>query len=236
MIRFALSLLLACLCGASLAFPYVKSHPIKRVIDDNVGYPEGPVFHDGNLYYAAYASQQIRVFAEGETTILWQQEGCGPSAIGVLPQGFLVACYDNNTLVEVSRQGKTLKVYNQDNQGKDIKGPNDLIVDEFGGIYFSASGAWDVSAPVEGAIYYFRNGTITQVSEKNIHYANGLALSVDGKTLVVAEHLANRIITFDVLEPGVLSSSSKVLFDLEERFPLPNSPTDIGPQGLFLQG
>lgn len=73
-----------------------------------------------------------------------------------------------------------------------------------GGAYFSASGVWDIAAPIDGKIFYLApDGTITQVAD-DIHYSNGLALSPDGRTLYASEMAAQRVLRFEVAEGGTL--------------------------------
>ena len=38
----------------------------------------------------------------------------------------------------------------------------------------------------------------------DIHYANGVIVTLDGKTLLVSEHITNRILQFDIAEDGSL--------------------------------
>ena len=44
----------------------------------------------------------------------------------------------------------------------------------------------------------------THLAARGLHYPSGIVLRPDGKTLLVAESLRNRILTYDVLAPGKL--------------------------------
>jgi sugar lactone lactonase YvrE len=73
-----------------------------------------------------------------------------------------------------------------------------------GGVYFTASGPWE-SEPIVGKIFYMDpKGEIRQVAD-DLHYANGIALSNDGKTLFLAESEASRVIQFNVQQDGSLT-------------------------------
>ncbi len=56
-----------------------------EVINDKAAFPEGPVVVDGKLYYTEYGGNTLLVWDNGKTTKLWEQAGCGPSA--VIPLG-----------------------------------------------------------------------------------------------------------------------------------------------------
>ena len=87
----------------------------------------------------------------------------------------LVACYDSNSLVELDGSGKQLREIRVDSGGKPLVGPNDFCSDGGGGIYFSASGVYDIKAPISGAVLHITadGKTITEVAN-TVHYSNGL--------------------------------------------------------------
>jgi sugar lactone lactonase YvrE len=176
-----------------------------EVIDPKTAFPEGPLWHDGRLYYVEYGGHTIMAYDGEQSEKVWEQEGCGPSAVVALPGGdFLVTCYDSGEVVKVSAEGETVAAYKEDQSGSAFLGPNDFAVDDRGGAYFTASGPWE-SAPIVGKIHYIDpDGRIRMVAD-DLHYANGLALSPDGDTLYAAESEAGRVIQFQVGEDGGLS-------------------------------
>ena len=137
-------------------------------------------------------------------------DGCGPSAVVTLPAGdFLVTCYDSGSIARISAEGKTIAEYKQDKEGRSFQGPNDFVVDNKGGVYFTASGPWE-SDPILGMVFYMNpKGEIMQVAD-DLHYANGIALSNDGKTLFLAESEASRVIQFKVQQDGSLNDLSLI--------------------------
>lgn len=122
-----------------------------------------------------------------------------------------------------------------DSSGQAFAGPNDFAADDRGGIYFSASGAYDLKAPITGAVLYLRpdGSTITQVAN-TIHYSNGLTVSRDGRQLLVAEMLAGRVLSFPIEADGGLGART-VWARLQDLAP-PTRHTDAynGPDGLKL--
>lgn len=204
-----------------------------RVLDPRAPYPEGPVWRAGRLYYTDYANSNVLVLRHGRKSVFWHRDGCGASGLVERPRGhLLVTCYDDNTLVELDARGHAVRTIAEDSEGKPFLGPNDFARDARGGVYFSASGVYDVDAPIQGTVYYIaRDGRIRQVAA-HIHYSNGMAVTPDGRHLLVSEMLENRVLRYDIGPDGTLSGR-RVLVRMRDVTPGP-APTDpyTGPDGL----
>ena len=167
-----------------------------EVLAKGARFPEGPLWADDALYFVEYGGHTIlRVGADDVPAKIWERPGCGPAALVRAGADFLVTCYDENTLVRVSPAGETLQVYDKDAAGAAFIGPNDFVADDAGGVFMSASGPWE-TAPIVGKILYRApDGTLRTVAD-DLHYANGLALSPDGRTLYCSETYGYRIVAF----------------------------------------
>jgi sugar lactone lactonase YvrE len=85
----------------------------------------------------------------------------------------------------MSADGKGLPAYTHDKDGNPFVGPNDFASDGHGGMYFTTSG--DPGPVINGKVFYIAaDGTIAQEAG-DVHSANGLAVSKDGKILYVVE-------------------------------------------------
>ena len=73
-------------------------------------------------------------------------------------------------------------------------------------MYVTMSGIYDAKAGVEGKIYYLSADNKLSLVSENLHYANGIDLTPDGKTLLVSEHFAKKVTRFSVSSPGKLSN------------------------------
>ncbi len=207
------------------------------VIDSDAGFPEGPYWADGKLYYAEYGSHQISVWDGTSTAVLWSQEGCGPSAVMPFQDGWLVTCYDHGSYVEIAPDGATLRVWDKDSTGAAIIGPNDLTADGKGGAYLTASGPWE-SGPIVGKVYHLTaDGALVPVAD-DLHYANGIQLSADSARLYVNESEAGRVISFAVAEDGGLGDRRLFvrLTDLEEPAGAYPDGIKLGPDGNLYVG
>jgi len=174
------------------------------VINDKAAFPEGPAIVDGKLLYVEYGGNTILSWDGKANTKLWEQAGCGPSAVLPLGDDLAVTCYDNGTIARVGKDGKTVATYDKASDGSTLLGPNDLTADGKGGVFFTASGPWE-AGPIVGKVYHLAPDGTIRVLADDLHYANGIALSADGKRLMVNESEAGRVISFAVADDFTLS-------------------------------
>ena len=204
-------------------------------IDPQARYPEGPLWRDGKLFYVEYAQSNIKSWDGRRSTVYWHKDGCGANALIPFSEHLLVACYDDNSLVELDAGGRQVRAIREDSSGKPFIGPNDFAADGHGGVYFSASGVYDIKAPITGTVLHLTadGKTITEVANI-IHYSNGLTLARDQQHLLVAEMLAGRILSFPIGADGKLGPRT-VWARLEDLAPpTPNQDAYNGPDGLKL--
>jgi sugar lactone lactonase YvrE len=204
-------------------------------VDPDAHYPEGPLWRNGKLFYVEYATSNIKSWDGTRTATYWHHDGCGPSALIPFNGHLLIACYDDNSLVELDADGKEVRALRADSSGKPFIGPNDFAVDGHGGIYFSASGAYDIKAPITGTVLHMTadGGSITEVAN-TIHYSNGLTLARDQQHLLVAEMLAGRILSFPVAADGKLGPRTVWARLQDLAAPTPHEDAYNGPDGLKL--
>jgi sugar lactone lactonase YvrE len=205
------------------------------VIDPAAHYPEGPLWRDGKLFFVEYALSNIKIWDGTKATVFWHKDHCGANSLIPFKGHLMVACYDDNSLVELDFSGHQIREIRKDRAGKPFAGPNDFASDGHGGLYFSASGVYDVKAPITGAVLHVSadGRTVAEVAN-TIHYSNGLTLAKDQQHLLVAEMLAGRILSFPISADGTLGVRS-VWARLEDLAP-PTAHEDAynGPDGLKL--
>jgi gluconolactonase len=226
---FALGACLLALAGAPALCQQIS------VVDRDAHYPEGPLWHDGKLLYVEYSANNIKSWNGTTTAVFWHKDGCGPSGLIVRGDDLLVACYDGNYLLELDAAGREVRVLSADSSGRPFAGPNDFAADDQGGIYFSASGAYDIKAPITGTVLHLRadGKSITQVAD-TLHYPNGLTLTKDRRHLLVAEMLAGQLVSFPIEADGKLGQRT-VWARLQDLVPnTPNADAYNGPDGLKL--
>ena len=204
-------------------------------VDPDAHYPEGPLWRDGKLLYVEYATSNIKSWDGAHIATYWHHDGCGPSALMPFNGHLLIACYDDNSLVELDASGKEVRTLRADSSGKPFIGPNDFAADGHGGIYFSASGVYDIKAPISGTVVHMSadGRSITEVAN-TIHYSNGLTLASDQQHLLVAEMLAGRILSFPVGADGKLGPRTVWARLQDVAAPTPHADAYNGPDGLKL--
>ena len=189
-----------------------------RILDADAQYPEGPLWLDGALYYVEFAAQRISRWRNGSKKLFWTEPDSGPCAIGRWRDGLLLCAYDANALIEIDRNGRTVAHLTHDRAGNPFTGPNDLTPDGDGGFFFTASGVFDVAAPATGAVLHIdARGNIRRLAE-GLRYANGIAFDPVRRRLFVSEHLAARIVTFELRDDGSLVGPT-IFCDLRETAP-----------------
>jgi gluconolactonase len=184
------------------------------VLNGDAYFPEGPVWYRGKLYYVEYGRNTVTTWDGKVNSVFESDPGCGQSAVVPTAGGeFLTTCYDNGTIGRMAADGKVLPPYSHDKDGNTFRGPNDLAPDGRGGVYFTTSGH---SGPVIDArvFYISAQGTIVLAAD-NLHNANGIAVSRDGKILYVIETEENRLLQFSIAPDGSLSER-KIFVNMDD--------------------
>jgi gluconolactonase len=198
-----------------------------RVLNDDAHFPEGPVWYQGKLYYVEYDRNAVMVWDGTKNSVFSAEKGCGQSAVVPTVRGeFLTTCYDNGSIGRMSADGTVLPAYTHDKDGNTFLGPNDLAPDGRGGVYFTASG--HLGPVIDGKVFYIApDETITQAAI-DLHNANGLAVSADGRILYVVETEEHRLLQFKIGAGGALSER-RVFVNLDD---LTHHVAPIWPDGV----
>lgn len=230
--RLAASVVLLAACSPAWAASPTSS---AEVIDGGAHYPEAPLWWNGALYYVEYTANNIKRWDGLTVSVFWHQDGCGASGLFELGGRLLVACYDANSIVELDAAGRQLQVIRRDTRRQPFAGPNDFTADGHGGVYFSASGVYDIQASITGRVLHLAHDgrTVSEVAN-TIHYPNGLTRTADGKQLLVAEMLAGRILSFAINPDGTLGARSVWARLRDLATPTPSEDAYNGPDGLKL--
>jgi gluconolactonase len=196
--RLTGALLLLCLSAHALA--QAVDTPMVDTVASGLQFPEGTVFVGNTLYFVDYARSAVLRIAAGEVQTVWHRDGCGANGLVQSGANLLVACYDSNSIVEITTDGQAIGTIAADDKGNPLVHPNDLTDDRHGGVYFTASG----SANTPGKVFNRDAGHHVREIATAIRYANGVAVSPDGKVLYVAESEASRVLSFAIDGSGQL--------------------------------
>jgi sugar lactone lactonase YvrE len=185
----------------------------------NLGFAEGPRWHDGKLWFSDFGDRIVRVVdAAGSAREIVRVEE-RPSGLGWLPDGtLLVVSMTDQRVLRVDADGVALHA---DLSAFAVNACNDMVVDRDGNAYVGHMGFDLLAAPVEpkpaSLLLVRRDGNVS-VAAPDLAFPNGMVLSPDGRTLIVAETFGRRLTAFDVA-PDATLSNRRVFAELPGRAP-----------------
>lgn len=202
-------------------------------INPDSAYPEGAFVQDGVLYYAEMGNDRVMRWDGATNTVVWSRPGCAPTAVARGGDDQLVVlCHREAVVARIGLDGETIGFVAEDAAGRRFVTPNAATNDGRGGVYFSSSGQFSPGASARGAVLYLDPAGVLRRVATGIHYANGVALTPDGRRLFVSEHLARRVLAYDVADDGSLSKAT-VFLRLDDIEPDdPGRGWEVGPDGL----
>jgi gluconolactonase len=201
-------------------------NPVKIV--EAPGYSEGIVFDlTGNAYISDTWNGTIyRITSDGQA-VVWAKTGA-PNGHKILADGTHLVCDgSHHAVLHLDSNGKVISKASSEFNGQPLRAPNDLTLDPKGGFYFTDPGGSNVNNPI-GTVHYVDPSGKTHLVAQGLAFPNGIALSPNGKSLLVAESNHNRILIYPVLAPGKVGTM-KVLANLptKEGEQIDNQPDGI---------
>jgi gluconolactonase len=181
-----------------------------ELVQEGFQFTEGPVSApDGTLYFSDVRANRIyRLGSDGKAVIFRENSG-GANGLALDRAGRLVAVEGGNArIVAITPDGAVMPLAEKSGDKPFIR-PNDLILDANGGIYFTDPGPRPMPglpAAQKPAVYYVRPGGEAVLVNSDITRPNGITLSLDGKTLLVADSLGEDVVAFDVQPDGTLKN------------------------------
>jgi sugar lactone lactonase YvrE len=168
---------------------------------------ESPRWHDGRLWLSDWVSQQLlAVDLDGTKEIVATVESM-PFCFDWTPGGdLLVVAGSDARLLRRQRDGSL--VPDADLSHLSTHPWNEIVVDGRGNAYVNNIG-FDMAGGAEPATGIIAvvppDGTARQVAD-DVSFPNGMAITPDGRTLLLAESYAGRLTAFDIDLDGGLSN------------------------------
>lgn len=209
------------------------------VLTADAKWAEGPLcLPDGGVIWSDVKANTVMSWKEQSGVSTWLDPAHYQNGHARDAQGRIIAASHGERAIvrqELDGQWRTLV---DKYQGKRLNSPNDVVVDQRGGVWFSdpTFGVLNKAEsyggkPEQGGEYVYRydpeRGTVVRMNTPELHSPNGLAFSPDQRLLYVADSqlahdfknpkLAHRIMVYDVRD-GALSNG-KVFADIASGIP-----------------
>lgn len=173
----------------------------------NLGFGESPRWHQNRLWFANWGTQQIvAVDPDGKSEVMLRVPTTIPYCFDWLPDGRLLIVSGPESLVLRMEPDGSL-VTHADLKSISAAGWNEIVVDSRGNAYVNG----------DGIVLVGLDGSVRQVA-KDFAFPNGMAITLDNSTLIVAESLAKRLTAFDIAADGSLKNR-RVWADLGDGTP-----------------
>jgi sugar lactone lactonase YvrE len=177
-----------------------------EVLMEGIVFGESPRWHDGRVWFSDWgAGQVIALDADGGHEVVATVHSF-PMCIDFLPDGRLLVV-DSARRRVLRREPDGSLVQHADLSGISEKPWNDIVVDGRGNAYVNTIG-FDFPGGE------FAPGLVVLVSPRgdavpvaeDLAFPNGMAITADESTLIVAESYQNRLTAYDIGVDGALGS------------------------------
>jgi sugar lactone lactonase YvrE len=176
-----------------------------RILLTGLATGESPRWHEGRLWFCNWGTQEIvAVDLDGSSEVVASVPTTLPFCIDWLPDGRMLIVSGPEALM-LRREADGELVPHADLGGL-AGGFNEIVVDARGNAYVNG-GVFDFATGAGSGIVALvgPDGSADQVAD-GIAFGNGMAITEDGSTLIVAESWARRLSAFDIAEDGGLSN------------------------------
>jgi len=189
-----------------------------KVLVDKLTFPEGPRWHDGQLFLSdMHAHKVIAIDSAGRVKTIVEVPNW-PSGLGWLPDGrMLVVSMTDRKLMRLDRDG--MKVH-ADLSALAAFHCNDMVVDAKGRGYVGNFGYnlyTDEPQKPANLVMVSPEGKAS-VAADGLVFPNGAVITPDEKTLIVGESMGHRLTAFDIAPDGSLKNR-RVWAELGEDVP-----------------
>jgi sugar lactone lactonase YvrE len=174
------------------------------VLMDGIVFGESPRWHDGRVWFSDWGAHQvIALDPDGGREVVVSVPSF-PMCIDFLPDGRLLVV-DSAQQRLLRRETDGSMVTHADLAPVSKKPWNDLVVDASGDAYVNNIGFdFPGGEPAPGCIALVTLGGGVRLVADDLAFPNGMAITADGATLIVAESYGNRLTAFDIGPDGGL--------------------------------
>lgn len=168
-----------------------------------LAFGESPRWHEGRLWFSNWGTQQVvAVDLEGKSEVMVRVPTTLPFCIDWLPDGrLLVVSGRERLLLRREPDGELVTHVDLSSLSNGIW--NEIVVDSHGNTYLNGG---PLTTEGSGVIALVTPNGAARLVADNIAFPNGMAVTPDNSTLIIAESYGNRLTAFDIEEDGSLSN------------------------------
>jgi sugar lactone lactonase YvrE len=187
-----------------------------------IAFGESPRWHDGRLWFADWGAKEIvAVDLQGESEVIARVSFPSfPMCIDWLPDGrLLIVSSRDGLLLRREHDGSLVTHADVSALAENGHPWNEIVVDGRGNAYINNAGfEFPGGEFAPGTIALLTpDGTARQVAD-GIAFPNGMAVTPDNSTLIVAESYGKKLTAFDIAADGSLANQ-RVWADLGDGVP-----------------
>ncbi len=194
----------------------MKKTPELQTLMTGIAFGESPRWHDDRLWFSDWGAQEvIAVDLEGKSEVIVRvQFPSFPMCIDFLPNGRLLVVSARDRLLLRREPDGSLVTY-ADLTGLSDHPWNEIVVDGRGNAYINNIGFDFPGGEFAPGIIALvtPDGSARQVAD-GVAFPNGMVVTPDNSTLIVAESYGKKLTAFDIAADGSLSNR-RVWADLD---------------------
>jgi gluconolactonase len=209
------------------------SEPKVTEVTTGLQFPEGPVaMPDGTVLCVELKRGTVdRVHPDGKIETI-ASPGGSPNGLAIGPDGAVYVCnsggwdwheimgmnipdvdlpahHSGGRIERVDLASGDVKVLYTECDGNPLIGPNDIVFDADGGMWFTDHGRNQGRTKLLGAVFYAQpDGSSIREMIFPLDSPNGIGLSPDGSRLYVADTHTGRLYAWNVTAPGVVDTAN----------------------------
>jgi gluconolactonase len=185
---------------------------ITKLSSNQYQYLEGPVWYNDSVSLFAddgMAGNASNIYQYNPVTlqfIKWPTNSTHCTGLTCDKDGNLIGA--SSKIIMMNQAGTVIQTLAQTYNGNPFNGPNDLIADAYGGVYFTDPFYFGTPSQDKNGVYYIDStGNITRIID-DLTKPNGILLSPEGTKLYVNDANTNYVFSWDVTGAGSVSGKS----------------------------
>lgn len=168
-----------------------------QILLTGLGFGESPRWHDNRLWFSNWGAQEIvAVDLDGNSEVIVRVPTTIPFCIDWLPDGRMLVVSGREGLLLRREPDGTLTIH-ADLKSISDGGWNEIVVDGRGNIYVNGGSGIIVLVGLDDSVRQVADG---------FAFPNGMAVTPDNSTLIIADSYAKKLFAFDIGVNGILSN------------------------------